>query len=296
MTQLKYPSKCISKWIKQLIILMFLSSGGFTQYKLYVVISRFFSPSITMDYEAYNSVAEVNDLTIGNHSNEKSHNKLNFYEALHHNNGDISTYDDLKFSQSTTTQGKHHSKKQYTIWFLVGLCFGSVLSGVIVYFATGINDQRISTDENHDAAPPGSRSNSSIGYSHIHGFKSSIKLYKIPRSWEEAQQQCVKDGGGLIVLNTKTKDKAFLAYVRLIYGTSEWWIGAIDREIEGTFQWVTGDVMSYNNWGVAEPDNMTKKLTNADCVVYLINTKYGNWYDRVCRFKVPFVCEKKASE
>ncbi|XP_071128434.1 C-type lectin domain family 4 member E-like [Mytilus edulis] len=248
-----------------------------------------------MDYEAYNSVAEVNELTIGNHSNEKSHNKLNFYEALNHNNGDISTYDDLKFNISTTTQGKHYSKKQYFIWFLVGLCFGSVLSGVIVYFATRINDQRISTDENF-AAPPGSRSNSSIGYSRIHGFNSSIKLYENPRSWVEAQKQCVKDGGRLIVLNTETKDKAFLAYVRLLYGISQWWIGASDREIEGTFQWVTRHVMSYNQWAGGEPDDMTKELTNADCVIYIIKTKSGNWFDRVCLFKVPFVCEKNTSE
>ncbi|CAC5392498.1 unnamed protein product [Mytilus coruscus] len=249
-----------------------------------------------MDYESYNSVAEVNDLEFGNRIKEiSSPNKLNFYEALNRNNGDISTYDDLKLNQSTTTHEKHHSNRQYFMWLLVGLCCGSVLSGVIVFFATKINDDHISNLEN-DAAPPGSGRNSSKGYRHIFGLNKSIKLYEDHQSWVEAQKQCVKDGGRLIVLNTESKDKGFLTYVKLLYDTSQWWIGASDREKEGTFRWVTGDVISYNNWDVAEPDDMTKTLTNADCVIYIISGKYGRWYDRVCHFKLPFACEKNATK
>jgi hypothetical protein len=50
--------------------------------------------------------------------------------------------------------------------------------------------------------------------------------------------------------------------------------------------------MSYQNWEASQPDDKTKSFTNADCVIYIISTKYDNWYDRRCHYRIPFFCER----
>jgi hypothetical protein len=63
------------------------------------------------------------------------------------------------------------------------------------------------------------------------------------------------------------------------------WTGASDREVEGTFKWIDGEIFS-GKWNPGEPTN----LYNSDCVLLLPNGKFD---DGVCSGRRAFVCEKQ---
>jgi hypothetical protein len=73
-----------------------------------------------------------------------------------------------------------------------------------------------------------------------------------PMSWQDAEQQAVAWGGHLATLN----DAAEEAALRERFGTLEYfWIGFNDIATEGSFEWVSGEPITYTNWCSGEPNN-----------------------------------------
>ena len=54
--------------------------------------------------------------------------------------------------------------------------------------------------------------------------------------------------------------------------TSNEWLGATDRELEGTWKWLTGENWTYSNWNPNEPNNSG----NEDGLHFYSN---GKWND-----------------
>lgn len=71
-------------------------------------------------------------------------------------------------------------------------------------------------------------------------------------TWYSAKELCENMGGHLATI-TDAKEQAFLC--NLCKGDTNVWIGATDRETEGTWQWVTGESFSYAPWNTGEPSN-----------------------------------------
>jgi glucose/arabinose dehydrogenase len=71
-------------------------------------------------------------------------------------------------------------------------------------------------------------------------------------TWEQAQAEAQSRGGNLVTIN----DLAEETWLKQIFGTSEsLWIGINDRAVEGQFQWVSGQAVTYTNWAPGEPNN-----------------------------------------
>jgi hypothetical protein len=64
---------------------------------------------------------------------------------------------------------------------------------------------------------------------------------------------------------------------------SNLWIGLNDRQVEGTFQWLTGESVFYTNWEPGQPDN---DLGNEDAAFMwpLTSPAAGQWGDSLDTF------------
>jgi hypothetical protein len=65
------------------------------------------------------------------------------------------------------------------------------------------------------------------------------------------------------------------------------WIGANDRDVEGTWVWQDGSSVGYDDWGVGEPDDSG----DADCAMTNTSGRRGEWSDQRCSSEYQFVCE-----
>ncbi|MFK8185041.1 MAG: NF038122 family metalloprotease [Phormidesmis sp.] len=72
-------------------------------------------------------------------------------------------------------------------------------------------------------------------------------------TWEEAQLQAQQLGGNLVTLNDAIEE----SWVRETFSMTErLWIGLSDAAVEGEWQWVSGEAVTYTNWAPGEPNNV----------------------------------------
>jgi hypothetical protein len=72
-------------------------------------------------------------------------------------------------------------------------------------------------------------------------------------SWTGAQSQAVAKGGNLVTIN----DAAEESWLISTFGNDLFWIGFNDVATEGTFEWVSGEPVTYTNWASDEPNDYT---------------------------------------
>ncbi|MGF1601254.1 MAG: DUF4347 domain-containing protein [Thermosynechococcaceae cyanobacterium] len=72
------------------------------------------------------------------------------------------------------------------------------------------------------------------------------------KSWQDAQAEAESIGGNLVTINDADEE----VWLKQTFGTAEgFWIGINDRQVEGQFEWVSGEAVTYNNWAPGEPNN-----------------------------------------
>ena len=76
-------------------------------------------------------------------------------------------------------------------------------------------------------------------------------------TWEEARARAFREGGHLITIADQAENDVAAAAAK--YGVSSYWLGLSDVEQEGSWQWVTGEPFSYENWAPGEPNNSADK-------------------------------------
>ncbi|XP_006820388.1 low affinity immunoglobulin epsilon Fc receptor-like isoform X1 [Saccoglossus kowalevskii] len=115
-------------------------------------------------------------------------------------------------------------------------------------------------------------------------------------TWSEAQTHCKSIGGDLVRIYDQTTNDLIMAHINASdIGAnidSGFWIGYNDQRVEGTFEWVSGFVCPYENWGPGEPNNNDNlDPSGQDCVQLRKDT--AQWDDEYCgeiRDKA-FICE-----
>lgn len=71
-------------------------------------------------------------------------------------------------------------------------------------------------------------------------------------SWEEAEKQANDWGGHLVTINNLEEEQWLQA---MFSALDQYWIGLNDRDVEGTFEWISGAPVNYTNWLPNEPNN-----------------------------------------
>ena len=125
----------------------------------------------------------------------------------------------------------------------------------------------------------------------------SYKFHKNERTWQDAEEICLIDGGSLAIV----WDEVTNSIVRDIVNKgnqfqfpNKAWIGLTDQWSEGVWQtaaaaaytpWYPIIPLPYENWDNGEPNN----AGNEDCATLYRN---GYWNDDDCDTLFPFVCQR----
>ena len=105
--------------------------------------------------------------------------------------------------------------------------------------------------------------------------------------WTVARDACAAHGGYHLATVSDAAENAWLTATAAAYSGDPWWIGASDRDDEGTFTWVDGSPVGWAPWADGEPND---SWWNEDCVDLLIDGG-GAWNDENCQEFLNFVCE-----
>ncbi len=87
----------------------------------------------------------------------------------------------------------------------------------------------------------------------IYEFRgNTYRLTNSAKNWGQSQAQALQLGGNLVTLNSVEEEQ----WIKQTFGDSEdFWIGLNDQQREGSFEWASGQQLTYTNWTPGEPNN-----------------------------------------
>ena len=91
------------------------------------------------------------------------------------------------------------------------------------------------------------------------------------QDWHDARQKAVEEGAHLVSINDEDEQH----WLQLIFRSHSSWIGLTDVEKEGTWQWDSGEPVTYTNWAAQPVFPDGRPETEKDYVV--ITFRDGEW-------------------
>ena len=105
------------------------------------------------------------------------------------------------------------------------------------------------------------------------------KVFGIPISWEGARTYCESIGGHLVTITSAGEQNAITQYLQNTTPDTDLWIGFSDSLDEGNWSyWVTGEIVTYQNWGEGEPDS-DRVGHEQDYGIIANGYRKGSWYN-----------------
>ena len=91
------------------------------------------------------------------------------------------------------------------------------------------------------------------------------------QDWHDARQKAVEEGAHLVSINDEDEQH----WLQVIFRSHSTWIGLTDVEKEGTWQWDSGEPVTYTNWAAQPVFPDGRPETEKDYVV--ITFRDGEW-------------------
>ena len=103
------------------------------------------------------------------------------------------------------------------------------------------------------------------------------------KSWTEAEAEAASLGGHLVAINDAAEQQFLVdTFLTGSDANKAFWIGLTDQATEGTFEWNTGEPVSYTNWQSGEPNNHGGNEDYAEFNLYYSlgqSAQQGTWTD-----------------
>lgn len=94
-------------------------------------------------------------------------------------------------------------------------------------------------------------------------------------SWQNSEAQAVDLGGHLVTINDQAEQDWVFSTFGSYGGTNRGlWIGLREGNVEGNYQWSSGESVDYSHWLPGQPDNSL--VTSGESYVHMLNS--GNEY------------------
>ncbi|XP_026104075.1 asialoglycoprotein receptor 1-like [Carassius auratus] len=110
------------------------------------------------------------------------------------------------------------------------------------------------------------------------------------KNWTESRRDCLKKGADLIIINNGTEQD----FVMHITNKTEFWIGATDIDVDGSWKWVDGSTLNSGFWAKGGEVNEPRGGTLENCAV-TYSTQWPDikgWHDVKCNDTYNWICEK----
>ena len=101
--------------------------------------------------------------------------------------------------------------------------------------------------------------------------------YKENLPWLQAKMRCEAYGGHLVTIANGGENLAVLKVCKTMKDVC--WIGFTDEHMEGYWQWVTNEPITYTNWAFNSPDDFGSED-------YAFMRKSGKWNDITCKLNL----------
>ncbi|VDI20394.1 Hypothetical predicted protein [Mytilus galloprovincialis] len=128
----------------------------------------------------------------------------------------------------------------------------------------------------------------------FHGKRYLLMCDQVPMPL--ALSTCRDLGGHLPSLETREESNYLKRIATLINSSHDWWIGLQHNNTEGTFNWVSGQPLSYTDWYQGtpiQPDNKNKAGAGpANCAALVFSYQY-QWGDENCDSPKQMICESR---
>ncbi|KAH3824009.1 aggrecan core protein-like [Dreissena polymorpha] len=98
--------------------------------------------------------------------------------------------------------------------------------------------------------------------------------------WTHSELLCKQHGGHLVAITSETEQAFVDAFMARHNTDHAVWIGLHDRNVEGQFEWTSGESVSYTNWVPNHTSNFVSHNTE-DCIA-LIPYNSSKWDDIPC--------------
>ncbi|XP_048251020.1 perlucin-like [Haliotis rufescens] len=120
--------------------------------------------------------------------------------------------------------------------------------------------------------------------------KSCYWFSKTLANFAEARSYCQYFGSHLAKVTSKDEDDFVRGHAARHGKAANYWLGATDLNVEGTWLWEGQQAMDYSNWSRSQPDNGGGAEHCLD--IKQIYESYL-WNDENCNTGVNFICEKE---
>lgn len=130
----------------------------------------------------------------------------------------------------------------------------------------------------------GGTSEMEILYGPMNGVYSDNIYYLLsPGTWEESQNFCENFGGNLATVRDSIENQWYLdVFLSALPNDGTFWIGYSDKNVEGVWEWCSGETTTYTNWDpeANEPNGGTNENYASLAGSYLWGTQdEGEWND-----------------
>ncbi len=106
-------------------------------------------------------------------------------------------------------------------------------------------------------------------------------------SWDEAEAYCESMGGHLATITSAEENEHIYSYI-VECGYRNAFFGLTDRNSEGTWEWCTGEPVTYTNWPEDQPSD---NIGEENYGMYWDYYPNGEWNDGNFTSTHPFICE-----
>ena len=103
------------------------------------------------------------------------------------------------------------------------------------------------------------------------------ELYNAYTTWTKARDYAASRGGHLVTITSAAEQNFLLDFVPATLNS--FWVGLTDEGSEGNFRWITGESVSYTNWGSGEPNNSEGVEKYVGVWVNASDKARGDWND-----------------
>ncbi|MEZ4801040.1 MAG: HYR domain-containing protein, partial [Flavobacteriales bacterium] len=113
------------------------------------------------------------------------------------------------------------------------------------------------------------------GYTSLGSYNgTAYYASNVAQNFTAASTSASATGGYIATISSQAENDFIRAAFTSVYGGSSYWIGLTDSAVEGTFEWMNGQPITYTNWNGGEPNNSGGNEDNVEVLAS------GLWNDQ----------------